>query len=169
MGRKISKAEKERREAARQEKAKKREYYKFMGLFLAAMAGVWLFGYFFSGVELASVPVQAKVESVEVTNTKFSDETKILTTDEELKLACTAFKLVRVQHEAPEDPQEPYLTLVYNMKNGDVKALQISENAAYWQGATKKLMRQEMVLEILDSAFFPEYVETENSEGEDKE
>ena len=164
MGKKISKAEKQRREAAKLEKAKKKEFYKFMGLLLIAMGVMWLVGYFFNGTELAQIPVKAKVESVEVTNTKFSDETKILTTDDELKLACSAMKLVRAKYEDVEHEQEPYFTMVFHMKSDEVKVLQISDGAVTWNGETKKMVRQELTMDMMDSVFFPEYVEEEDGD-----
>lgn len=161
MGNKISKKEKQRLEAQAQAKAKKKETWGFMLMCLAMVAIMWFVGYFINGAELQNQPAKKQVVSVEVTNTKFTDEAKVLATEDEIKLACSAFELVRVKHKEVEGNPEPYLTLIYHMTDGTEKVLEIAEGAATWEGVTKPLVREKMMLEMMDAVFFPEYVETE--------
>jgi hypothetical protein len=37
--------------------------------------------------------------------------------------------------------------------------LEIAEGAATWEGVTKPLVREKMMLEMMDAVFFPEFVE----------
>lgn len=161
MGNKISKKEKQRRDAEAKAKAKKKETWQFMIICAAMVAVMWGVGYFFNGAELLNQPVKKQVLSVEVSNTKFTDEVKVLTTEDEIKLACSAIDLVRVKNGDVEGNPKPFLTLVYNMKDGTQKVLQIAEGAATWDGVTKPLVREKMMLEMMDTVFFPEYVEPE--------
>ena len=48
---------------------------------------------------------------------------------------------------------------LFNMEDGTVKVLEIAEDAATWEGVTKPLVREKMMLEMMDSVFFPEFVE----------
>lgn len=161
MGNKISKKEKQRREAEAQAKAKKKDTWSFMLMCVAMVAIMWVVGYLINGAELADKPTKKQVVSVEITNTKYTDETKVLTTEDEIKLACSAFELVRVKHKEVEGNPQTYLTLVYNMEDGTKKVLEIAEGAATWNGETKPLMREKMMVEMMDAVFFPEYVEDE--------
>ena len=159
MGNKISKKEKQRLEAEAQKKAKKKDTWSFMIMCAAMVAILWGVGYLINGSELANQPTKKQVVSVEVTNTKFTDEVKVLTTEDEIKLACSAFELVRVKHKDVEGNPEPYLTFVYHMKDGTVKTLEIAEGAVTWEGVTKPLVREKMMMEMMDGVFFPEFVE----------
>ena len=67
--------------------------------------------------------------------------------------------MVRIKHKDVEGNPEPYLTLEYHMEDGTVKALEIAEDAATWEGVTKPLVREKMMLEMMDAVFFPEFVE----------
>ncbi len=162
MGNKISKKERQRLEAEAQKKAKKKETWSFMLMCLAMVAIMWAVGYFINGSELANQPVRKQIVSVEVTNTKFTEETKVFTTEDEIKMAHSALDLVRVKHKAVEGNPEPYLTLVYNMEDGSEVVLQIAEGAATWYGETKPLVREKMMLDMMNAVFFPEFVETED-------
>ena len=159
MGNKISKKERQRLEAEAQKKAKKKDTWSFMIMCVALVAIMWGVGYLINGSELANPPAKKQVVSVEVTNTKFTDEAKVLTTEDEIKLACSAFELVRIKHKDVEGNPEPYLTLEYHMEDGTVKALEIAEGAATWEGVTKPLVREKMMLEMMDAVFIPEIVE----------
>ena len=159
MGNKISKKEKQRLEAEAQKKAKKKDTWSFMIMCAAMVAILWGVGYLINGSELANQPTKKQVVSVEVTNTKFTDEVKVLTTEDEIKLACSAFELVRIKHKDVEGSPEPYLTFVYHMKDGTVKTLEIAEGAVTWEGVTKPLVREKMMMEMMDGVFFPEFVE----------
>lgn len=161
MGNKISKKEKQRREAEAKRKADKKDKYSFILMCAAMVAVMWFVGYFFNGSELANQPTKKQVVSVEVSNTKFTDEVKIFSTEDEIKLACSAIELVRVKHGEVEGNPEPYLTLVYNMQDGSQRVLQIAEGAATWNGETKPLVREKMMLEMMDAVFFPEFVAEE--------
>ncbi len=161
MGNKISKKEKQRREAEARAKAKKKENFSFMLMCVAMVALMWFVGYVINGMELQNQPDKKQVVSVEVTNTKFTDETKIFSTEDEIKLACSAFDLVRIKNKEVADAPEPYLTLVYNMKDGSQKVLEIAEGAVTWEGMTRPLMREKMAMELMDTGLFPEFVATE--------
>ena len=159
MGNKISKKEKQRLEAEAKAKAKKKDTWSFIIMCAVMVAIMWAVGYLINGSELQNQPERKQVVSVEVTNTKFTDEVKVLTTEDEIKLACSAFELVRVKHKDVEGNPETYLTLVYHMKDGTQKALEIAEGAVTWEGVTKPLVREKMMLEMMDAVFFPEFVE----------
>ena len=161
MGNKISKKEKQRREAEAQAKAKKKETWSFMLMCLVMVGVMWFVGYFFNGSELQNQPAKKQIVSVEITNTKFTDEVKVFTTEDEIKLAHSALDLVRVKHKEVEGNSEPYLTLVYNMEDGSERVLQIAEGAATWDGVTKPLVREKMMVEMMDAVFFPEFVAAE--------
>ena len=161
MGNKISKKEKQRREAEAQAKAKKKETWSFMLMCLVMVGVMWFVGYFFNGSELQNQPAKKQIVSVEITNTKFTDEVKVFTTEDEIKLAHSALDLVRVKHKEVEGNTEPYLTLVYNMEDGSERVLQIAEGAATWDGVTKPLVREKMMIEMMDAVFFPEFVAAE--------
>lgn len=161
MGNKISKKEKQRREAEAKAKAKKKETWSFMLMCLVMVGVMWLVGYFFNGSELQNQPAKKQIVSVEITNTKFTDEVKVFTTEDEIKLAHSALDLVRVKHKEVEGNPEPYLTLVYNMEDGSERVLQIAEGAATWDGVTKPLVREKMMVEMMDAVFFPEFVAAE--------
>ena len=161
MGNKISKKEKQRREAEAQAKAKKKETWSFMLMCLVMVGVMWFVGYFFNGSELQNQPAKKQIVSVEITNTKFTDEVKVFTTEDEIKLAHSALDLVRVKHKEVEGNSEPYLTLVYNMEDGSERVLQIAEGAATWDGVTKPLVREKMMIEMMDAVFFPEFVAAE--------
>ena len=161
MGNKISKKEKQRREAEAQAKAKKKETWSFMLMCLVMVGVMWFVGYFFNGSELQNQPAKKQIVSVEITNTKFTDEVKVFTTEDEIKLAHSALDLVRVKHKEVEGNLEPYLTLVYNMEDGSERVLQIAEGAATWDGVTKPLVREKMMIEMMDAVFFPEFVAAE--------
>lgn len=161
MGNKISKKEKQRREAEAKAKAKKKENWSFMLMCVAMVAIMWFVGYLMNGSELADKPTKKQVVSVEITNTKYTDEAKVFTTEDEIKLACSAFELVRVKHKEVEGEPQTYLTLAYNMSDGSRKVLEIAEGAATWNGETKPLVREKMMVEMMDAVFFPEYVEDE--------
>ena len=161
MGNKISKKEKQRREAEAQAKAKKKETWSFMLMCLVMVGVMWFVGYFFNGSELQNQPAKKQIVSVEITNTKFTDEIKVFTTEDEIKLAHSALDLVRVKHKEVEGNTEPYLTLVYNMEDGSERVLQIAEGAAIWDGVTKPLVREKMMIEMMDAVFFPEFVAAE--------
>ena len=161
MGNKISKKEKQRREAEAKAKADKKDKYSFIIMCVAMVAIMWFVGYFFNGSELQNQPVKKQVVSVEVTNTKFTEEAKVYTDEDGIKLACSALELVRVKHGEVEGSPVPYLTLVYNIEDGSERVLQIAEGAAIWDGETKPLVREKMMLEMMDAVFFPEYVESE--------
>lgn len=161
MGNKISKKEKQRLEAEAKKKAEKKNNMTFIFLCMAMIAVMWVVTYFFNGSELANRPAKNQVVSVEITNTKFTDEVKIMSTEDEIKMACSVLDLVRVKHNAVEGEHQPYLTLVYHMKDGSEKVLQLSEETAVWEGETKPLAREKMMLETMDAVFFPEYVEQE--------
>ncbi|MBP3585731.1 MAG: hypothetical protein J6J59_08625 [Peptococcaceae bacterium] len=161
MGNKISKKEKQRREAEAQAKAKKKETWSFMLMCLVMVGVMWFVGYFFNGSELQNQPAKKQIVSVEITNTKFTDEVKVFTTEDEIKLAHSALDLVRVKHKEVEGNTEPYLTLVYNMEDGTERVLQIAEGAATWDGVTKPLVREKMMIEMMDAVFFPEFVAAE--------
>lgn len=168
MGNKISKKEKQRREAEAKAKQAKKDRWSFMIMCVAMVAVMWFVGYLINGSELANQPSKKQVVSVEVTNTKYSEETKVFTTEDEIKLACSAIEMVRVKHGALEESAEPYLTLVYHMEDGSENVLQIAEGAATWRGETKKLVREKMMLEMMDAIFFPEYVADDDTESEEK-
>lgn len=168
MGNKISKKEKQRREAEAKAKQTKKDRWSFIIMCVAMIAVMWFVGYLFNGSELANQPSKKQVVSVDVTNTKYSEETKVFATEDEIKLACSAIELVRVKHGTVEGNPEPYLTLVYHMEDGSEKVLQIAEGAATWNGETKKLVREKMMLEMMDAVFFPEYVADEDSESDEK-
>ena len=161
MGNKISKKEKQRREAEAQAKAKKKETWSFMLMCLVMVGVMWFVGYFFNGSELQNQPAKKQIVSVEITNTKFTDEVKVFTTEDEIKLAHSALDLVRVKHKEVEGNTEPYLTLVYNMEDGSERVLQIAEGVATWDGVTKPLVREKMMIEMMDAVFFPEFVAAE--------
>jgi len=161
MGNKISKKEKQRREAEAQAKAKKKETWSFMLMCLVMVGVMWFVGYFFNGSELQNQPAKKQIVSVEITNTKFTDEVKVFSTEDEIKLAHSALDLVRVKHKEVEGNTEPYLTLVYNMEDGSERVLQIAEGAATWDGVTKPLVREKMMIEMMDAVFFPEFVAAE--------
>lgn len=168
MGNKISKKEKQRREAEAKVKQTKKDRWSFMIMCVAMIVVMWFVGYLFNGSELANQPSKKQVVSVEVINTKYSDETKVFTTEDEIKLACSAIDLVRVKNGAVEGDVDPFLTLVYHMEDGSEKVLQIAEGAATWNGETKKLVREKMMLEMMDAVFFPEYVAENDTETEEK-
>ena len=161
MGNKISKKEKQRREAEAKAKADKKDKYSFIIMCVAMVAIMWFVGYFFNGSELQNQPAKKQIVSVEITNTKFTDEVKVFTTEDEIKLAHSALDLVRVKHKEVEGNTEPYLTLVYNMEDGSERVLQIAEGAATWDGVTKPLVREKMMIEMMDAVFFPEFVAAE--------
>jgi len=161
MGNKISKKEKQRREAEAQAKAKRKESWSFMLMCLVMVGVMWFVGYFFNGSELQNQPAKKQIVSVEITNTKFTDEVKVFSTEDEIKLAHSALDLVRVKHKEVEGNTEPYLTLVYNMEDGSERVLQIAEGAATWDGVTKPLVREKMMIEMMDAVFFPEFVAAE--------
>lgn len=162
MGNKISKKERQRLEAEAQRKAKKKENWHFMIMCVAMVAIMWAVGYLINGSELANQPVRKQIVSVEVTNTKFTEEAKVFTTEDEIKMAHSALDLVRVKHKAVEGNPEPYMTLVYNMEDGSEVVLQIAEGAATWYGETKPLVREKMMLDMMNAVFFPEFAETED-------
>lgn len=161
MGTKISKKEKQRREAEAKAKADKKDKYSFIIMCVAMVAIMWFVGYFFNGSELQNQPAKKQIVSVEITNTKFTDEVKVFSTEDEIKLAHSALDLVRVKHKEVEGNTEPYLTLVYNMEDGSERVLQIAEGAATWDGVTKPLVREKMMIEMMDAVFFPEFVAAE--------
>jgi len=161
MGNKISKKEKQRREAEAKAKADKKDKYSFIIMCVAMVAIMWFVGYFFNGSELQNQPAKKQIVSVEITNTKFTDEVKVFSTEDEIKLAHSALDLVRVKHKEVEGNTEPYLTLVYNMEDGSERVLQIAEGAATWDGVTKPLVREKMMIEMMDAVFFPEFVAAE--------
>ncbi len=162
MGNKISKKERQRLEAEAQRKAKKKDTWSFILMCFAIMGIMWGLGYLINGSELANQPVRKEIVSVEVTNTKFTEETKVLTTEDEIKLAHSALDLVRVKHKAVEGNPEPYMTMVFNMEDGSEVVLQIAEGAATWYGETKPLVREKMMLDMMNAVFFPEFVAEED-------
>lgn len=156
---KISKKEKQRLEAQAQAKAKRKESWSFMIMCVGLVAIMWLAGYLINGNEVANQPSKKQVASVEVTNTKYSDETKVYDDEEMIKVACSAMEMVRVKHSEVEGNPVPYLTLVFNMTDGTERVLQIADGAVTWEGETKRMVREKWLLEIMDSVFFPEYQE----------
>ena len=82
MGNKISKKEKQRREAEAQAKAKRKESWSFMLMCLVMVGVMWFVGYFFNGSELANQPAKKQIVSVEIVNTKFTDQVKVFTTED---------------------------------------------------------------------------------------
>ena len=107
MGNKISKKEKQRREAEAKAKADKKDKYSFIIMCVAMVAIMWFVGYFFNGSELQNQPAKKQIVSVEITNTKFTDEVKVFSTEDEIKLAHSALDLVRVKHKEVEGNPEP--------------------------------------------------------------
>ena len=122
---------------------------------------VWFVGYFFNGSELANQPAKKQIVSVEIVNTKFTDQVKVFTTEDEIKLAHSALDLVRVKHKEVEGNPVPYMTMVFNMEDGSERVLEIAEGAATWDGMTRPLVREKMMLEMMDAVFFPEFVAEE--------
>lgn len=159
MGKKISKKEKQRLEEEARQKSKKKDNLSFLFMCVAMVAVMWIGGYLINGNEVANQPSKKQVASVEVTNTKYSDETKVYDDEEMIKVACSAMEMVRVKHGEVEGNPVPYLTLVFNMTDGTERVLQIADGAVTWEGETKRMVREKWLLEIMDTVFFPEYQE----------
>ena len=53
------------------------------------------------------------------------------------------------------------MTMVFNMEDGSERVLEIAEGAATWDGMTRPLVREKMMLEMMDAVFFPEFVAEE--------
>ena len=159
MGKKISKKEKQRLEEEARQKNKRKDNLSFLLMCVAMVAVMWIGGYLINGNEVANQPSKKQVASVEVTNTKYSDETKVYDDEEMIKVACSAMEMVRVKHGEVEGNPVPYLTLVFNMTDGTERVLQIADGAVTWEGETKRMVREKWLLEIMDTVFFPEYQE----------
>lgn len=162
MGNKISKKEKARREAEAKKKADKKNNMSFIFMCVAMVAVMWVVGYFFNGAEINDKPLKKEIVSVEIVNTKFSDEVKIYDDEDGIKLAYTILDLMRYRYgELETVPPEPYFTATYHMQDGTERVLQLADGVMFWNGEAKKLVREKMMLEMVNSVFFPEFVETE--------
>ncbi len=165
MGNKISKKERQRREAEAKRKADKKNTLSFMVMCFAMVAIMWGVGYFFNGAEIGDKPAKKDIVSVEIVNTKVGDEVKVYDDEDGIKLAHTILDLMRYRYgELETAPAEPYITVTYNMKDGTERVLQIGEGVLYWNGEAKELVREEMMLEMINPVFFPELVVPEETE-----
>ena len=159
---KISKKERERlaAEAKKKEQRSNRNY--FIGMAIVMLLIVYGVGYLFNGAALKTLPDKNDVTSIAITDTRYTDEACVLTSEDDIKNACTVMSVLRVKYGEVEMTEQPMITVVYQLEDGTEKELLLGEETLRWEGKdyTIKQRGYEMFLEVLPVYFFPEYVTT---------
>lgn len=164
MGEKVSKKKRERREAEAKAKEQKSTRNYFLGMTLVMCLLIWGVGYLFNGTTVGTLPREKAVEQIVISDSRYSDEAKVIRDEKQLKDACAVLGMLRVKFGEAEMTEEPLITVFYQMTDGTEKELLLGETTMRWDGKDYNLKDRtyKMFLDMEQAYFFPETVTAEN-------
>ncbi len=111
------------------------------------MEGMWLFG----------IPKIEDVQSVEVTDLRYSTEAKEFSDAESIELAVKLSGFLKYKPlSAADSDSEPVVTITYHLQDGSSKSLSANENTVWWAGEMRRIKQEEVFLNLSEGIFFYE-------------
>lgn len=107
--------------------------------------------YFLHGVPLIGLPKAEEVKNV--TLLRADGESRVVVDTEDIELLVKAANLLSYRLGTPENEQ-PLLTVVYELKNGDACVLRAGETTVDWKGKLHPLKQEEVFYNIVEGLFF---------------
>ena len=118
-------------------------------------AGVWI-GFY--GVPLLGLPKAEDVQSVELVGLNNSSVTVLdgnsvtITDTENVELLVKAANLLNYKLGTP-DTTDPELTVIYTLKNGEVRVLSANRTTMWWKGKVHPLKEPDVFCNIVENLF----------------
>ena len=146
-------------------KISKKEKFGFLFMCVAMVAIMWGAGYLINGAEMKVLPNKGQVDAIVITDTRLTEEERLVNTEDEIKTACSALDVVRIKYGEvviTDVADDMFLTMTFDMKDGSTKVFQASETHIIWDGTAYEAKQRghKMFLEVMENIFFPAYVET---------
>ena len=118
-------------------------------------AGVWI-GFY--GVPLLGLPKAEDVQSVELVSLNNSSVTVLdgnsvtITDTENVELLVKAANLLNYKLGTP-DTTDPELTVIYTLKNGEVRVISANRTTMWWKGKAHPLKEPDVFCNIVENLF----------------
>lgn len=119
----------------------------FIVIVSVLMEGMWLLG----------IPKIEDVQSIQITDRRYSSEAKEFNDAESIELAVKLSSSLKYKPlSASESDSEPLVTITYQLKDGGSKRLSANENTVWWNGRSHRIKQEEIFLILSEGIFFYE-------------
>ena len=107
------------------------------------------------GIPLFGLPGEEAIQSVEILDTRISEESQVFSQTNEIKNAKAAASLLHYKWGAlPQE--EPFLFVTYHLKDGGTVTVSVSENTVVYNGKTRLLKQGDgLYANVIEGIFFP--------------
>ena len=103
----------------------------------------------------AGVPKIEDVQSVSITDLRYSTEEKEFEDEESIDLAIKLSNFLRYKPLSPVTGHDtPIVSITYHLKDGSSKSLSANENTVWWQGKAYNIKQQKIFLNLSEGIFF---------------
>ena len=117
----------------------------FIVIVSVLMEGMWLLG----------VPKIEDVQSVSITDLRYSTEAKEFEDEESIDLAIKLSNFLRYKPLSPVTGHDtPIVSITYHLKDGSSKSLSANENTVWWQGKAYNIKQEKIFLNLSEGIFF---------------
>lgn len=130
---------------------------KHLKIILVSMIFVLIVSVCIDGLWLFGIPDAEDVQSVQVTNLRYSTEPKTFSDAENIQLAVqlSGFLKYKLFSDVQSD-SEPIVTITYHLSNGSSQSLSANEDTLWWKGKTRSLKQENIFLKLSEGIFFYE-------------
>jgi len=111
-----------------------------------------------NGVPLFGLPGGKSIVKAEISAPRLTEETVVVTEGEFLEYSrnIVSYLGTDIKNDVPLDPGEPYVTIKYTTKKGELAEVAANEKYVFFNGEVKSLKRDNMFVVIAEGLFFPE-------------
>ena len=111
----------------------------FIVIVSVLMEGMWLLG----------VPKIEDVQSVSITDLRYSPEAKEFEDEESIDLAIKLSNFLRYKPLSPVTGHDtPIVSITYHLKDGSSNSLSANENTVWWQGKAYNIKQEKIFLNL---------------------
>ena len=111
----------------------------FIVIVSVLMEGMWLLG----------VPKIEDVQSVSITDLRYSTEAKEFEDEESIDLAIKLSNFLRYKPLSPVTGHDtPIVSITYHLKDGSSNSLSANENTVWWQGKAYNIKQEKIFLNL---------------------
>ena len=117
----------------------------FIVIVSVLMEGMWLLG----------VPKIEDVQSISITDLRYSPEAKEFEDEESIDLAIKLSNFLRYKPLSPVTGHDtPIVSITYHLKDGSSNSLSANENTVWWQGKAYNIKQEKIFLNLSEGIFF---------------
>lgn len=111
-----------------------------------------------NGVPLGGIPGKNKIVQAEISAPRLTEETVVVTDPEYVEYARNIVSYLGTEFngEAPADAGEPFVTIKYTTKKGEVYEVSANEEYVFFNGEVKPIKKDKMFVVIAEGLYFPE-------------